>query len=59
MTDEPAGGSATGPDGTATTKIPGPSADDFQPDVAADDFQPDVPGDDFGAGMPEVPEVPR
>ena len=56
VTDKPAGGSATGPDGTATTKIPLPSADDFQPDVAADDFQPDVPGEDFTAAMPEVPE---
>lgn len=57
VTDKPAGGSAMGPDGTATTKIPLPSADDFQPDVVADDFQPDVPGEDFGSGMPEVPEV--
>ena len=39
VTDEPAGGSATGPDSTATTKIPLPSADDFQPDVPADDLR--------------------
>ena len=57
VTDKPAGSSATGPDGTATTKIPLPSADDFQPDVAADDFQPDVPGEDFGPGTQDVPEV--
>jgi putative peptidoglycan lipid II flippase len=37
VTDEPAGGSASGPDVTATTKIPRPTADDFQPDV------PDMP----------------
>jgi putative peptidoglycan lipid II flippase len=49
VTDKPAGGSATGPDATATTKIPLPAADDFQPDVPADDFQPD---------MPDGPEMP-
>ncbi len=43
VTDEPAAGAAPGPDGTATTKIPRPQADDFRPDVPADDFQPDVP----------------
>jgi putative peptidoglycan lipid II flippase len=37
VTDEPAGGSASGPDVTATTRIPRPTADDFQPDV------PDMP----------------
>jgi putative peptidoglycan lipid II flippase len=41
VTDEPAAGSAAGPDSAATTKIPRPSADDFQPDVPADDFESD------------------
>lgn len=64
VTDEPAGSSATGPDSTATTKIPRPSADEFQPDVPADDFQPDVPADDFDHELPaddfdrDVPAMP-
>jgi putative peptidoglycan lipid II flippase len=58
VTDEPPGGSATGPDSTATTKIPRPSADEFRPDVPADDFQPDVPADDFEPDLPEKPEMP-
>jgi putative peptidoglycan lipid II flippase len=54
VTDEPAGSSAAGPDSSATTKIPRPSADDFQPDVPADDFEPDV------AETPEPPvETPE
>jgi putative peptidoglycan lipid II flippase len=53
VTDKPAGGSATGPDSTATAKIPRPSADDFQPDVPADDFEPDVPD---AQEMPDVGE---
>jgi putative peptidoglycan lipid II flippase len=64
VTDKPAGSSAPGPDSTATTKIPRPSADDFQPDVVADDFQPDVPVDDFDHNAPadgfdhDVPAMP-
>jgi putative peptidoglycan lipid II flippase len=58
VTDEPAGDSAAGPDSTATTKIPRPSADDFQPAVPADDFQPDVPADDFEPDVADVPEMP-
>jgi putative peptidoglycan lipid II flippase len=53
VTDEPAAGAAAGPDSTATTKIPRPAPDDFQPDVPADDFQPDVPGPDETAALPE------
>ncbi|MGX9788779.1 murein biosynthesis integral membrane protein MurJ [Mycobacterium sp. MMS18-G62] len=53
VTDEPAAGAASGPDSTATTKIPRPAADDFQPDVVADDFQPDVPEPDETAAFPE------
>ena len=53
MTDEPAAGAAAGPDSTATTKIPRPAPDDFQPDVPADDFQPDVPEPDETAALPE------
>ena len=36
MTDEPAGSSAPGPDTGATTRLPRPAADDFQPDVPHD-----------------------
>ncbi|HKP44615.1 murein biosynthesis integral membrane protein MurJ [Mycobacterium sp.] len=53
VTDEPAAGAASGPDSTATTKIPRPAADEFRPDVAADDFQPDVPEPDETAAFPE------
>lgn len=34
VADDSAASAASGPDGTATKKIPRPSADDFQPDVA-------------------------
>jgi len=33
VTDDPTGGSAPTPDGGATTRIPRPAADDFEPDV--------------------------
>ncbi|RDH75611.1 murein biosynthesis integral membrane protein MurJ [Mycolicibacterium moriokaense] len=36
VTDESAGGSAPLPDNGATTKMPRPTADDFEPDVPAD-----------------------
>jgi putative peptidoglycan lipid II flippase len=36
VTDEPAGNSAPSPDSAATTRMPRPAADDFQPDVPAD-----------------------
>ena len=36
VTDEPAGSSAPSPDSGATTRMPRPAADDFQPDVPAD-----------------------
>jgi putative peptidoglycan lipid II flippase len=57
VTDEPTGGSATGPDSTATTKIPRPSVDDFQPDLPADEFEPDVPADEFEPDSPEMPDA--
>lgn len=57
VTDEPAAGAASGPDSTATTKIPRPTADDFQPDVAADDFQPDVPEPVETAAFPAPEET--
>ena len=43
VTDEPAGSSAPGPDNRATTRLPRPPADDFQPDVPVD-----VPGGERG-----------
>ncbi len=43
VTDDQATGAAAGPDSTATTKIPRPSADDFAPDVQADDTEHDPP----------------
>ena len=42
VTDDQATGAASGPDGTATTKIPRPSADDFRPDLPADDYEHDM-----------------
>ena len=42
VTDDQSTGAAAGPDGTATTKIPRPSADDFAPDVPADDVHHDA-----------------
>jgi putative peptidoglycan lipid II flippase len=53
VTDDQSTGAAPGPDSTATTKIPRPSADDFAPDVPADGFAPDVPVDDFDHDVPE------
>ena len=67
VSNEPAGGAAPGPDGTATTKIPLPptgdrepevAADDFQPDLAAHDFQPDVPGHEDHAEFAETEGFP-
>ena len=60
MSNESAGDSAPGPDGTATTKIPLPQAKDLAPDVPADEFQPDVPEPaettEFPAERTEYPE---
>ena len=48
MSNESAGGSAPGPDNTATAKIPlAPSSGDREPPVSADDFQPDMPAHEF------------
>ncbi|MGH3676185.1 MAG: murein biosynthesis integral membrane protein MurJ, partial [Mycobacterium sp.] len=44
VTDDSAGSTAPGPDNGATTKMPRPAADDFQPDV------PGGPGDAPGGG---------
>jgi putative peptidoglycan lipid II flippase len=54
VTDDQATGAATGPDGTATTKIPLPSADDFRPDLPADDFEHDVQAPEETAAFPEA-----
>ena len=59
VTDDQATGAAAGPDGTATTKIPRPSADDFQPDVPADDFAHDVPAPEETAAVPRGRERHR
>lgn len=40
VTNDPAGGPATGADSGATTRIPRPSADDFEPDVPTEVSQP-------------------
>ena len=53
MTNEPAGGSAPGPDNTATTKIPLPPAGDREPEVPVDGSQPDLAAHDF---QPDVPD---
>jgi putative peptidoglycan lipid II flippase len=57
VTDDQATGAATGPDGTATTKIPRP----FEPDSAArppaDDFRPDLPAGDFEHDVPAPEET--
>jgi putative peptidoglycan lipid II flippase len=37
VTDESAGSATPSPEGTATTKLPRPSADDFQPDVTVEE----------------------
>jgi putative peptidoglycan lipid II flippase len=43
VTNDPAGGSAPGPDNTATAKIPVPApSGDREPPVSADEFRPDV-----------------
>lgn len=57
VTDDQATGAGSGPDGTATTKIPRP----FEPDSAArspaDDFRPDLPADDFEHDAPAPEET--
>jgi putative peptidoglycan lipid II flippase len=54
VTDDQATGAAAGPDGTATTKIPRPSADDFRPDLPAGDFEHDVPAPEETEAFPEA-----
>jgi putative peptidoglycan lipid II flippase len=49
VTDDQSTGAAPGPDSTATTKIPRPSADDFAPDVPADDFDRGLPEQETAA----------
>ena len=58
VSDEPAGGSASGSDVAATTRIPRPAADDFQPDVPADDFQSDGATAEFGADVSRTEAIP-
>ncbi|HTI77497.1 MAG TPA: lipid II flippase MurJ, partial [Mycobacterium sp.] len=43
VTDDQATGAAPAPDGTATTKLPRPQADDFAPDVPAETVEHDAP----------------
>jgi putative peptidoglycan lipid II flippase len=56
VTDDQAAGAAPGPDGTATAKIPRPSADDFVPDMPADTVErrtPETPEPLETAAFPE------
>ena len=43
VTDDQAASATAGPDSTATTKLPRPTADDFAPDVPSDDVEHDPP----------------
>jgi putative peptidoglycan lipid II flippase len=43
VTDDQSTGAGTGPDGSATTKIPRPSPDDFAPDVTSEASAPGAP----------------
>jgi putative peptidoglycan lipid II flippase len=52
VTDDQATGAAPGPDSTATTKIPRPSADEFRPDLPAEDFEHDVPEHEETSAFP-------
>ena len=52
VTDESAGDSAPSPDKGATTKMPRPTADDFQPDVPVD--TPGGPGNTGGGGAEQA-----
>jgi putative peptidoglycan lipid II flippase len=52
VTDDQTAGTAPGPDGTATTKIPRRSADDFVPDVPADTIEHRAPEPDETAAFP-------
>jgi putative peptidoglycan lipid II flippase len=54
VTDDKAAGAAAGPDFTATTKIPRPSADDFAPDVPADEIEHDASQPEETAAFPEA-----
>jgi putative peptidoglycan lipid II flippase len=58
VTDDQATGAAAGPDGTATTKIPRPSADDFTPDVPTADFEHAVPEPEDTAAFAEPANSP-
>lgn len=58
VSNEPAGGSAPGPDSTATTKIPLPPADEMQADMAPHDFQPDIPEQETAEYAEETTEFP-
>ena len=56
VTDDQAAGAAPGPDRTATTKIPRPSADDFVPDMPTDTVEhrrPETPESLETAAFPE------
>ena len=51
VTDDQSTGAGAGPDGSATTKIPRPSPDDFAPDVAPDATPPGAPESDQTAAF--------
>ncbi|QEM44488.1 murein biosynthesis integral membrane protein MurJ [Mycolicibacterium grossiae] len=67
VSDESAGGPASGPDGGATTRIPRPSADDFEPDVSTEtasvsgrppaDYGGDPTREPMSFGMPNEPAI--
>ncbi len=62
VSNESAGGSAPGPDNTATAKIPlAPPSGDREPPVSADDFQPDMPAHEFRptCSRPPMPNSDR
>ena len=56
VTDESVGGPASGPEGTATTKLPRATVDDFQPDVSATEA--DVNGVAAGHASSPAPSEP-
>lgn len=58
VTNDPAGDSAPKPDNGATTRMPRPSADDFQPDVPADRPGPGGEAERGDTGTKPVSTVP-
>ncbi len=54
VTDDQSTGAAAGPDSTATTKLPRPSADDFRPDLPADHFEQDKQAPEETESFPDA-----